>query len=79
MDREDRVVVLYKNWKGKTDKRVIIPIKSYWGHTEFHTEDQFLLECYDVEKEANRTYAMKDIIKIESVGNHVGAVGLTFN
>ena len=59
-------VVLYTNWKGKTEQRTISPLEIYWGHTEFHPEDQFLLKCIDLDKDAERTYAMKDISKIIS-------------
>lgn len=71
-----QIVVLYTNWKGKTEKRTIIPWTAFWGHTEFHKEDQFLLKCYDVDKKAERTYAMKDISKIELVETGMGAIDL---
>lgn len=80
MNRDNKkIVVLYTNWKGKTEKRTIIPWVAYWGSTEFHPEEQFLLKCYDVEKQAERTYAMKDIAKIESVENGIGAIDLFLN
>lgn len=65
MSCKPAIKVVYTNWKGKTEKRNIIPIEAYWGHTEFHKEDQFLLKCIDVDKGAERTYAMKYITKIE--------------
>lgn len=71
-----QIIVLYTNWKGKTEKRTIIPWVAYWGHTEYHPEDQFLLKCWDVEKQAERTYAMKDITKIESVEAGMGTIDL---
>lgn len=50
--------VTYTNYKGKTAKRRIIPDKWYFGKTEYHPEDQWLLIAYDVEKQAWRTFAM---------------------
>jgi hypothetical protein len=50
----------YTNHRGETRVRRIIPISMRWGCTEHHTEDQWLLECWDVGKHARRTYALKD-------------------
>lgn len=60
------ITVLYKNWKGELDIRHIIPCGTLrWGSTEFHKEEQWLMEVYDLEKSAIRTYAFKDIKYIE--------------
>lgn len=59
---ENKVVsVRYTNWKGQTSQRKIEPIKIFFGSNEFHSEDQWLLKCFDVDKNAERTFAMKDI------------------
>jgi len=57
------VKVKYKNWQGEISIRTIIPQNIYYGNTEYHKEDQWLLEVWDVEKDAPRTYAMLDIIE----------------
>lgn len=57
------VQVVYTNWEGKTAIRTILPRRLYFGETEYHKGMQYLLECFDVEKQAIRNYAMKDIIK----------------
>ena len=36
----------------------------YWGKTEYHTENQWLFDVWDLDKDASRTYAFKDIIKV---------------
>jgi predicted DNA-binding transcriptional regulator YafY len=51
----------YQNWKGKVGTRNVIPIRIYWGHTDHHIEDQWLMEAYDLDKLATRTFAMKDM------------------
>ena len=40
----------------------------YWGHTEWHKEDQFLMECFDLNKQAKRTYALNCVKKWTPVG-----------
>lgn len=54
-------VVRYTNWKGQTQTRRIEPIKIFFGTTEYHPDPQWLLKCFDVDKNAERTFSMKDI------------------
>ena len=61
MGKEKVVTMVYTNYKGKTSVRKILPKEIFYGHTEWHPEDQWLLTAYDVVKEADRTFAMKDI------------------
>lgn len=56
--------VLYRNWKGKTKWRYISPQKYYFGSTEYHTQNQWLLKCLDHDKKATRTYAVTDILQL---------------
>lgn len=53
--------VLYENYKGEVRWRYIHPIKYYFGCTDYHKKDQWLLHCFDIEKDAERTYAVCDI------------------
>jgi hypothetical protein len=55
------VKVKYKNYRGEVGIRTIIPMEVYWGQTEYHPHDQWLLKVWDVEKNAERIYAFKDI------------------
>lgn len=71
-DNKDAVTVVYTNWKGVTKERHIIPKRVYWGHTDWHTEDQFLMECWDVDKNDTRTYALNCIKEIKkSTGKQI--------
>lgn len=64
MLEDDRLItLLYTNWKGETATRRIVPIEVWFGHTQWHTEDQWLLKARDIEKDAERDFAMKDIKK----------------
>jgi predicted DNA-binding transcriptional regulator YafY len=58
---QKQVAVLYTNWKGETAWRQIEPIEIWFGHTQWHPEDQWLLKALDSEKGAQRDFAMKDI------------------
>lgn len=53
----------YKNWQGKVAIREVQPISLWFGFTEFHKETQWFLKAYDVNKQAGRDFALKDIIK----------------
>lgn len=55
------VSFVYKNWKGETSLRTVIPISLWYGSTEFHPESQWLLRAWDCVKKAERDFAMADI------------------
>lgn len=56
---------IYKNWKGKVTIREVDPVMLWFGKTEYHNskEEQWFLKAIDVDKEAERDFALKDIIK----------------
>lgn len=56
-----KVVIDYTNWKGERGKRTITPHIMFWGSTNYHPDNQWLLNAFDEEKQAERTFAMKDI------------------
>jgi len=55
------IEIEYTNWKGKTSKRRIIPIGISFESTEWHPEPQWLLKAHDLDKQAERDFAMRDI------------------
>ena len=57
-----RVVIRYTNYRGETSDRRIIPLNIVFASTEWHPEDQWLLEAFDVDKGVRRLFAMKDIL-----------------
>ncbi len=61
MDANKTVIIVYTNYKGVTGKRRIVPIEILFGHNEWHTQDQWLMRALDLEKNAERTFALKDI------------------
>lgn len=55
------VTFTYKNYRGETSVRLVQPIMISFGTTIFYPERQWLLHAWDINKEAERTFAMKDI------------------
>ena len=55
------VTINYTNWKNITEDRHILPIEIWFGKTEWHTEEQWLLRAVDLDKDVERNFAMKDI------------------
>jgi len=61
MENEKSVKILYTNYRGETAIREVIPEKIWFGGTDWHPEPQWLLDAFDVEKDAKRSFAMKDV------------------
>jgi predicted DNA-binding transcriptional regulator YafY len=61
LESQKAVTIVYTNWRGETAERTIIPIKIWYGKTEWHPEEQWLLTALDLEKDAERDFAIKDI------------------
>lgn len=61
MSASKSVKIIYTNWRGETTERIIEPIKVWFGSTEWHKEKQWLLRALDIEKKAERDFALKDI------------------
>lgn len=56
-----KVKILYTNWKGVTSYRNIVPKSVEFKSTEWHPEEQWILNAFDVDKQADRAFALKDI------------------
>ena len=61
MEENKIVKILYTNWQGETRYRKIIPISVEFKSTTWHPEKQWILNALDIEKKAERGFAMKDI------------------
>lgn len=55
------VQILYTNWKSETRLRKIIPIDIEFKATEWHKDEQWILNAIDVDKNEKRGFALKDI------------------
>lgn len=58
---EAAILVSYKNYRGEISNRKIIPLRIFFGKTEYHPQEQYLLEVWDLDKEDFRTYSLADI------------------
>jgi hypothetical protein len=58
IDYRKTVQFRYENHAGKTELRWVLPLRVFWGHTEYYPEDQWLLEAFDLRRKAVRTFAM---------------------
>ena len=57
------VIILYKNWRGETAWREVVPKKIWYGTTEWHPEEQWFLKATDLEKKADRDFVVRDILQ----------------
>jgi len=60
-DKKKAVKIIYTNYKSETAERTIIPLELWFGSTEYHKEEQWLLKAFDLDKKAERNFAVKDI------------------
>lgn len=65
MSYKDVIYAPYRNWKGQVKMRRFKPQEIYWGTTQFHPEAQWLFKVWDVDKDAERIYALKDLFAID--------------
>jgi hypothetical protein len=54
----------YLNWKSVFGHREIRVKRIYFGSTEYHPTQQWLMEGYDLEKKDIRIFAMKDMSNV---------------
>ena len=51
----------YTNWRGEVTARHIRPMRIYFGSTDWHPEEQWLMEAMDLDKQQVRVFAMRDM------------------
>jgi predicted DNA-binding transcriptional regulator YafY len=59
-DERLATTLIYKNHREEIAMRRIWPIKVRFGSSHYHSEPQWLLDCYDFDKLDFRTYALKN-------------------
>lgn len=55
------VKMIYTNYRGETNIRLVIPERVWFGTSDHHEGQQWFLDAVDVEKEAVRSFALKDV------------------
>lgn len=58
-------VILYRNYRGETARRRIIPQLVWFGATDWHPKPQWVLEAFDVDKNATRSFALRDVVSFD--------------
>jgi hypothetical protein len=61
------VMILYKNYRGEVAYRKIIPKSIDLISTDWHPEEQWILTALDIEKNAERGFAIMDIKEWTSI------------
>jgi predicted DNA-binding transcriptional regulator YafY len=61
LDQRKAIGILYRNYRGETAERKIVPQRLWFGATEWHPEEQWLLDAIDLDKQAPRSFALRDI------------------
>lgn len=56
------LTVVYRNHKGTIATRRVRPVYAWYGSTEWHPDEQWLLNVYDEDKAEYRDYAMGDML-----------------
>lgn len=57
----EEVLIDYTNWRGERSTRRIRSLRLVFENNEWHPETQWLLEAVDLDKGAERSFAMSGI------------------
>lgn len=57
----------YTNWKGEKSKRRVFVNDFYFGATEYHNNEQWLMAAWDQDKRQHRKFAMADMSNVKIV------------
>jgi predicted DNA-binding transcriptional regulator YafY len=71
--KDKEVTFCYTNWKGVTRQRTALLYRLYWGSNEWHKEPQWLVDGFDTEARADRSFAQKDMSNIRFTDRFSGA------
>lgn len=58
-----RARFVYRNCKGEVSERTVVPGSVRFGSTEYHPATQWLMDTWDCDRKAVRTFAMRDILR----------------
>lgn len=72
--RADLLLLLdYTNYRGERSVRRVIPQRVWYGTTPWHPDEGWLLEAYDVDKQAQRDFALCSIHSMQPQTEESGA------
>lgn len=61
MEEPKAVLIDYTNYRGERKRYRVRPVGFDWGTTQYHTEPQWLMRALDLDRQVERTFAMKDV------------------
>lgn len=68
------VSISYKNHRGETQVRRVLPQRIWFGSTDWHPAEQWFMDAYDLDREAVRSFAMRAIDDFaDDEGGHVSS------
>lgn len=67
----EAVRIRYKNYRGETAIRNIRPCRIWFGATSWHPTPQWLMDAIDIDKDAERSFALSDILDFDCAGPDV--------
>jgi predicted DNA-binding transcriptional regulator YafY len=53
--------IVYTNYRGEKAERRVVPERIWFGSTDWHPHAQWLLEAFDLDRNASRSFALADI------------------
>ncbi|MCK5500376.1 MAG: hypothetical protein KAI82_03880, partial [Tritonibacter mobilis] len=56
------ITFTYTNWRGETAQRTAVPKRIWFGSTDWHPEPGWLMTAHDLEKAADRDFALADCV-----------------
>lgn len=56
------VTVTYRNYAGQVETRTITPIRIWYGHTEWHIQDTWLMTAYCHSRKGVRDFKLQDMV-----------------
>ena len=76
MSYDPKVVIKirYTNYRGETTVRQIVPVRIRFGASEWHPAEQWLMDAYDIDRQAERSFALADIRDWNVAESAAGAI-----
>ncbi len=68
IDSEKTLRIVYRNHRDEVGVRRIRPLALWYGVTEWHSEPQWLLKAVDLDKNAERDFALLGFLTVISGG-----------
>jgi hypothetical protein len=59
------ITIRYRNYRGEDSLRRVLPLKIWFGTSEWHPKRQWLMDAYDYNRNAYRTFALQNVIQFD--------------